>query len=36
MAGMHITFEFALVIMLVAAVASWLRGRKYVYGMDPD
>jgi MFS family permease len=36
MAGMHITFEFALVIMLVAAVASWLRGRRYVYGMDPD
>jgi MFS family permease len=36
MAGMRITFAFALVIMLVAAVASWLRGRKYVYGMDPD
>jgi MFS family permease len=36
MAGMRVTFAFALVIMLVAAVASWLRGRKYVYGMDPD
>jgi MFS family permease len=34
MAGMHITFVFALVMMLVAAVASWLRGSKYVYGMS--
>jgi MFS family permease len=34
MAGMHITFVFALVMMLVAAIASWLRGSKYVYGMS--
>ena len=34
MAGMHITFVFALVMMLVAALASALRGRRYVYG-DP-
>jgi MFS family permease len=34
MAGMHITFVFALVMMLVAALASWLRGSKYVYGMS--
>jgi hypothetical protein len=32
MAGMHVTFVFALVMMLIAALASWLRGSKYVYG----
>jgi hypothetical protein len=31
-AGMRVTFVFALVMMLVAAVASGLRGRRYVYG----
>ena len=34
MAGMHLTFVFALVMMLVAALASSLRGSKYVHG-DP-
>jgi MFS family permease len=32
MAGMHLTFVFALVMMLVAALASSLRGAKYIYG----
>ncbi|MBO0683116.1 MAG: MFS transporter [Candidatus Dormibacteraeota bacterium] len=32
MAGMHVTFVFAVAMLLVAAVASWFRGRKYVYG----
>jgi MFS family permease len=31
MNGMHITFTFAGAMMLVAAVASWLRGKRYVY-----
>ncbi len=31
MHGMHITFLFSLVMMLVAAGASWLRGKRYVY-----
>jgi len=31
MHGMHITFVFSLVMMLVAAGASWLRGKRYVY-----
>ncbi len=31
MHGMHITFAFSLVMMLVAAGASWLRGKRYVY-----
>ena len=31
MHGMHITFVFSLVMMLVAAAASWLRGKRYVY-----
>ncbi|HEX4212843.1 MAG TPA: MFS transporter [Candidatus Dormibacteraeota bacterium] len=31
MSGMHLTFAFAAVMMLIAAVASWLRGGKYVY-----
>jgi MFS family permease len=31
MHGMHVTFIFALVMMLVAALASWLRGKRYVY-----
>jgi len=31
MQGMHITFVFSLAMMLVAAGASWLRGKRYVY-----
>ncbi|MGA2478928.1 MAG: MFS transporter [Spirochaetia bacterium] len=31
MHGMRITFFFSLVMMLVAAGASWLRGKRYVY-----
>jgi MFS family permease/cytidylate kinase len=32
--GMHLTFTFAMVMMLVAAGASWLRGQRYVYGEE--
>ncbi|HUY55453.1 MAG TPA: MFS transporter [Candidatus Nanopelagicaceae bacterium] len=32
MAGMRVTFYFAMVMMLVAAAASWLRGKRYVHG----
>jgi len=31
MHGMHITFLFSMVMMLVAAAASWLRGKRYVH-----
>ncbi len=31
MHGMHITFTFAFVMMLIAAGASWLRGKRYVH-----
>ena len=34
--GMHITFLFAAMMMLIAAAASWLRGRKYVYAEPGD
>ncbi|MFZ0215315.1 MAG: MFS transporter, partial [Candidatus Dormiibacterota bacterium] len=33
--GMHLTFGFATVMMLIAAVASWFRGKRYVYGEAP-
>jgi MFS family permease len=33
--GLSIAFDFAIAACLVAAVASLLRGRKYVHGMDP-
>ncbi len=32
MHGMRITFFYSLVMMLIAAGASWLRGKRYVYG----
>jgi hypothetical protein len=31
--GLHEAFTFALVCCLVAAVASWSRGTRYVHGM---
>ena len=34
MDGLHLTFTFSLAMMLVAAGASWLRGRRYVYGEE--
>jgi MFS family permease len=34
--GLAIAFDFAIVACLVAAVASLLRGRKYVHGVDPE
>ena len=36
MHGMRITFFFSFVMMLVAAGASWLRGKRYVYGEDGE
>ena len=32
--GLHYAFDFAIACSLIAAVASWLRGRRYVHGMD--
>jgi len=29
MHGMHITFIFAFIMMIIAAVASWMRGKRY-------
>jgi MFS family permease len=34
--GLAIAFDFAIVACLVAAVASLLRGRKYVHGAEPE
>ncbi|MBO0707026.1 MAG: MFS transporter [Candidatus Dormibacteraeota bacterium] len=34
--GLHLTFAFAMAVSLIAAVASWLRGKRYVYGEAPD
>ncbi len=31
MAGMRVTFYFSTVMMLIAAAASWLRGKRYVH-----
>jgi hypothetical protein len=31
MDGMHVTFAFAAVLMLVAAAASWMRGSRYIH-----
>ncbi|HKI57977.1 MAG TPA: cytidylate kinase family protein, partial [Trueperaceae bacterium] len=31
MDGMHITFAFAMIMMVVAAIASWVRGGRYVH-----
>jgi MFS family permease len=36
MHGMRITFVFSCAMMLVAAGASWLRGKRYVYGEDGE
>jgi MFS family permease len=35
-AGLAIAFDFAIVACLVAAVASLLRGRKYIHGVHPE
>ena len=35
MDGMHITFAFAGVLMLIAAAASWMRGGRYVHVEHP-
>ena len=32
MAGMRVTFYFSTVMMLIAAGASWLRGKRYIHG----
>jgi MFS family permease len=32
--GLHYAFDFAIGCSLIAAVASWLRGGKYVHGME--
>jgi MFS family permease len=32
--GLHYAFDFAIGCSLVAAVASWLRGGKYLHGME--
>jgi hypothetical protein len=32
LSGLHEAFAFALVACLVAAAASWFRGKKYVHG----
>jgi MFS family permease len=34
--GLHEAFDFAIAACLVAAAASWLRGGKYVHGMDEE
>jgi hypothetical protein len=34
--GLAIAFDFAIVACLIAAVASLLRGRKYIHGVDPE
>jgi hypothetical protein len=34
--GLHEAFDFAIVACLIAAGASWLRGGKYVHGMDQE
>jgi MFS family permease len=35
MTGMHITFAFAMLMMIVAAFASWTRGGRYVHVDEP-
>jgi MFS family permease len=34
--GLHEAFDFAIVACLIAAGASWLRGGKYVHGMEQE
>ena len=35
MDGMHVTFTFAMIMMIVAALASWFRGKRYVHDDAP-
>ncbi len=35
MDGMHVTFTFAMIMMVVAAFASWFRGKRYVHEDAP-
>ena len=32
--GLHYAFDFAIACSLIAAVASWMRGKRYVHGLD--
>jgi MFS family permease len=32
--GLHVAFDFSMVLCVVAAAASWSRGRRYVYGQE--
>jgi MFS family permease len=34
--GLHIAFTLSLILYLMAAIASWSRGGKYVHSNDPD
>lgn len=34
--GLHEAFDFAIAACLVAAVASWSRGKRYVYHVEPS
>ena len=34
--GLVIAFSAAMVMCLIAAAASWMRGGKYVHGQDDD
>ncbi len=34
--GLHYAFDFAIACSVVAAVASWLRGKRYVHGMEAE
>ena len=34
--GLHYAFDFAIICSLIAAVASWLRGGRYVHGMQVE
>jgi MFS family permease len=35
-AGLHAAFDFAMVVSLIAAAASWTRGGRYVYTADEE
>jgi hypothetical protein len=34
--GLHEAFDFAIAACLIAAAASWLRGGKYVHGVEEE
>jgi hypothetical protein len=34
--GLHEAFDFAIAACLIAAGASWLRGGKYVHGVEDE